>query len=78
MKRWAAYIVAVIATCGAAAATFPADDAAIVHVLGRTGFGPRPGDVENVRSIGIQRYIDQQLHPERIAGQRRWARGSPA
>jgi uncharacterized protein (DUF1800 family) len=67
MKRWTPYIVAVIATCGAAAAQFPSDDAAIVHVLSRTGFGPRPGDIEKVRSTGIQRYLDQQLHPERIA-----------
>src|SRR4051812_17214684 len=66
MKRWAPYVVAVIATCGAAAAQFPSDDAAIVHVLSRTGFGLRPGDVEKVRSIGIQRYLDQQLHPERL------------
>ena len=37
------------------------------HVLSRTGFGPRPGDVERVRALGLQRYIDEQLHPERIA-----------
>jgi uncharacterized protein (DUF1800 family) len=67
MKRWVPYIVAVIATCGGAAAQFPTDDAAIVHVLSRIGFGARAGDIETVRSIGIQRYIDQQLHPERIA-----------
>jgi len=42
------------------------DEKTIVHVLNRIGFGPRPGDVEKVRAIGIQRYIDQQLHPERI------------
>ena len=36
-------------------------------MLSRTGFGPRPGDVEKVRSQGIQRYIDEQLRPERIA-----------
>lgn len=38
----------------------------IVHVLNRTGFGPRPGDIERVKKIGIEKYIDQQLHPERI------------
>jgi len=65
MKRVLPLIVAVIALSGSAA-TFPADDAAIVHVLSRTGFGPRPGDVERVKSLGLQRYIDEQLHPERI------------
>jgi uncharacterized protein (DUF1800 family) len=44
----------------------PSDDKAIVHILNRIGFGPRPGDVERVRAIGVQTYIDQQLHPERV------------
>jgi uncharacterized protein (DUF1800 family) len=43
------------------------DDQTIVHVLNRIGFGPRPGDVDRVRQIGLRQYIDQQLHPERIA-----------
>ena len=66
MKRFLSLSIAVIAIC-ASAATFPNDDQAIVHVLNRIGFGPRPGDVEKVRAMGLQRYIDEQLHPERIA-----------
>lgn len=50
-----------------AASTFPNDERTIVHALNRIGFGPRPGDVERVRRIGLERYIDQQLHPARIA-----------
>jgi uncharacterized protein (DUF1800 family) len=42
------------------------DDRTIVHVLNRLGFGPAPGDVDRVRRLGLQAYIDQQLHPERI------------
>ncbi|MCI0490820.1 MAG: DUF1800 domain-containing protein [Blastocatellia bacterium] len=38
----------------------------ILHLLNRTGFGPRPGDVERVKRIGINKYIEQQLRPERI------------
>ena len=38
----------------------------IVHLLNRVGFGPRPGDVERVRKMGIDKYIEQQLVPERI------------
>src|SRR5438046_7818404 len=48
------------------AASPPNNDKAIVHLLNRIGFGPRPGDVEKVRAMGLQAYIDQQLHPERI------------
>src|SRR3954470_14558918 len=42
------------------------DDRTILHVLNRTGFGARPGDVERVREEGLARYIDRQLHPEKI------------
>ena len=41
-------------------------DRRIVHALRRLTFGPRPGDVERVRSLGLEKWIDQQLHPERI------------
>ena len=43
------------------------DDKVIVHVLNRIGFGPAPGDVDRVRRMGLAAYIDQQLHPERLA-----------
>ena len=39
----------------------------IVHVLNRLGFGARPGDVERVKAIGVENYIQQQLNPEKIA-----------
>jgi uncharacterized protein (DUF1800 family) len=35
-------------------------------VLNRLGYGPRPGDVERVKQMGVQRYIDSQLNPESI------------
>src|SRR5215210_2676005 len=38
----------------------------IVHVLNRLGFGARPGDVERVKTIGLENYINQQLSPEKI------------
>jgi uncharacterized protein (DUF1800 family) len=37
-----------------------------IHVLNRLGFGGRPGDVDRVVAIGVGRWIDQQLHPDRI------------
>jgi uncharacterized protein (DUF1800 family) len=39
----------------------------ILHVLNRLGFGARPGDVERVRAVGLERYIEQQLFPEKIS-----------
>lgn len=43
------------------------DEQRIMHVLSRLGFGARPGDIERVKAIGIQKYIEQQLNPERIS-----------
>jgi uncharacterized protein (DUF1800 family) len=42
------------------------EDALIVHALNRLSYGPRPGDVEKVRAIGLDEWIDGQLHPNRI------------
>ncbi|HEX6648233.1 MAG TPA: DUF1800 domain-containing protein [Pyrinomonadaceae bacterium] len=39
----------------------------ILHVLNRLGFGARPGDVERVKAMGLENYINQQLNPEKIA-----------
>jgi uncharacterized protein (DUF1800 family) len=36
------------------------------HILNRLSFGPRPGDIEHVLAIGPDRYIQEQLYPERI------------
>ncbi len=36
------------------------------HVLNRLAFGPRPGDVAQVTAIGVDKWIDLQLHPEKI------------
>ncbi|MDA2923243.1 DUF1800 domain-containing protein [Acidobacteria bacterium AH-259-L09] len=38
----------------------------IIHVLNRLGFGPGPGDIEKVKAVGIEAYIEQQLHPTSI------------
>jgi uncharacterized protein (DUF1800 family) len=41
-------------------------DRQIVHVLNRLTFGPRPGDLDQVRRLGVDKWIDLQLHPDRI------------
>ena len=37
-----------------------------VHALNRLAFGPRPGDVQQVVAMGVDRWIDLQLHPDKI------------
>ncbi len=39
---------------------------AILHALNRLGYGPRPGDVDHLYQTGLEKWIDQQLHPETI------------
>ena len=41
-------------------------DQQVLHALDRLTFGPRPGDVEAVKKMGLKKWIDLQLHPERI------------
>ncbi len=48
-----------------------------VHALNRLTFGPRPGDVDHVLAIGVDKWIDQQLHPEKIDDSALDARLSP-
>jgi uncharacterized protein (DUF1800 family) len=43
----------------------PADQQ-IIQALNRLTFGARPGDAAKVRAIGLDKWIDQQLDPEKI------------
>jgi uncharacterized protein (DUF1800 family) len=58
-----------MAAPGSSAVPSNADDKTIVHVLNRLGFGAMPGDIERVRRIGLDKYIQQQLRPETITDQ---------
>jgi uncharacterized protein (DUF1800 family) len=37
-----------------------------LHALNRLTFGPRPGDVQAVLNMGVDKWIDLQLHPNKI------------
>src|SRR6267378_3802765 len=41
-------------------------DEAILHALNRLAYGPRPGDVERVRQMGLAKWIEVQLNPGSI------------
>src|SRR5438093_8467953 len=64
MKR--SIVLAIAFSATVLAAPVPNDDQTITHVLNRIGFGPRSGDVDRVKRMGLQRYIAAQLHPERV------------
>jgi uncharacterized protein (DUF1800 family) len=74
--RWTVALVAVVGLSlsytgptgaqGGPAVPAAPDARTVTHVLNRLGFGPRPGDVDRVKAIGLAAYIEQQLHPERL------------
>jgi uncharacterized protein (DUF1800 family) len=41
-------------------------DEAILHALNRLAYGPRPGDIDRIKQIGLAKWIDQQLNPNSI------------
>ena len=41
-------------------------DEQIIHALSRLTFGTRPGDIERVRAVGVDRWVALQLRPDRI------------
>lgn len=43
-----------------------ADPRRALHALNRLTFGPRPSEIQQVMAMGVDRWIDQQLHPEKI------------
>ncbi len=51
----------------AGAAAQMTGDQRILHALDRLTFGPRAQDFREVKAIGLDRWIDQQLHPEDLA-----------
>ena len=42
------------------------EEEAILHALNKLGFGPRPGQVEQIEKAGLENWIQAQLHPENI------------
>ena len=42
-------------------------DEQVAQALSRLTFGPRPGDAARVKAMGVDTWIDAQLHPERLS-----------
>jgi uncharacterized protein (DUF1800 family) len=72
-KFWASFTLLavlsptlVVNALGAPAGKALTEEQKVLHVLNRLTFGPRPGDVEKVKKIGIETFIQQQLDPASI------------
>jgi uncharacterized protein (DUF1800 family) len=42
------------------------EDQKILQLLNRITFGPRPGQLDQVKQMGLSAFLEQQLHPETI------------
>ena len=56
-------VLTLVLAAGATAAADPSSDAAVKQLLNRAAFGPAAGDLERVSALGIEAYIEGQLHP---------------
>jgi uncharacterized protein (DUF1800 family) len=41
-------------------------DQRILHLLNRFSFGPTPNQIASVRTLGVDKWFEQQLHPDRL------------
>lgn len=65
----AALAAAILPQTGNAIGSFDkrlSSDQQILQALNRMTYGPRPGDIEEVKRIGLKKWIDLQLHPDQI------------
>src|SRR5581483_6731536 len=72
LRRWAALLPVCVVLCWAVAPSAQAQartttqEQQALHLLNRLGFGPRPGDIERVAAMGIERYLHEQLSPHTL------------
>jgi uncharacterized protein (DUF1800 family) len=64
--KLAVRILVCTALIGSAAPAAAQQSEHIAHLLSRATYGARPQDIARVQSIGIPKWIDQQLQPDRI------------
>jgi uncharacterized protein (DUF1800 family) len=69
MNRFTGFLIAVFAAVTVQLTAAADDPAVITHTLNRLTFGARAGDVDRVRAMGLDTWLDQQLHPSRIDDQ---------
>ncbi|HVC37469.1 MAG TPA: DUF1800 domain-containing protein, partial [Gammaproteobacteria bacterium] len=62
-RAWLPVLVAAV-LFPLSASALASSDAQALHVLNRLAFGPAPGEVQHVANMGVDQYIQQQLHPD--------------
>jgi uncharacterized protein (DUF1800 family) len=65
-KYWVLLLLILLGSISPSNAASTPVDPKILHIINRLSFGPRPGDVQRVESMGVERYIQEQLSPDSI------------
>ncbi|MEH1784297.1 DUF1800 domain-containing protein [Nostoc sp.] len=65
-KYWVLLLLILLGSIPPSNAASTPVDPKVLHIINRLSFGPRPGDVQRVESLGVERYIQEQLSPESI------------
>ncbi|MEH2177612.1 DUF1800 domain-containing protein [Nostoc sp.] len=65
-KYWVLLLSILLGSISPSDAASTPVDPKVLHIINRLSFGPRPGDVQKVESMGVERYIQEQLSPESI------------
>jgi uncharacterized protein (DUF1800 family) len=70
MGRHLVILLTFAAALPLAGPAIPNTDSAVTHAVNRLTFGARPGDVERVKAMGLDKWIEQQLAPANIDNSR--------
>ncbi|MBW4686525.1 MAG: DUF1800 domain-containing protein [Komarekiella atlantica HA4396-MV6] len=66
-KYWVLSLFVLLGGIDPSNATSTPVDPKVIHIVNRLSFGPRPGDMQRVESMGVERYIQEQLSPNSIS-----------
>jgi len=65
-KSWGLSLILWLGLLNSSCAASTATEPKALHLIERLSFGPRPGEIERVEAMGVERYIQEQLSPESI------------
>ncbi|MEH1874481.1 DUF1800 domain-containing protein [Nostoc sp.] len=65
-KYWVLLLLILLGGIDPSNAASTSVDPKVLHIINRLSFGPRPQDVQRVESMGVERYIQEQLSPDSI------------
>lgn len=66
-KSWVLVLLILLGCTNSSYASLTSVDPKVLHIINRLSFGPRPGEIQRVESIGVEHYIQEQLSPDSLS-----------